>query len=611
MKDKIIYDCEVYRNYLLIMFMNPESGKIRYYEKHNNDDSKTDLSLKALKAIVSNKTLVGFNSINYDDLILSLALSGAKNESLKRLSDQIITTGDPHWLTRRKVDIPNIKMDTIDLKEVAPGVAVSLKIYGGRLAAPKLQDLPIEPSATISASDASELRKYCVNDVETTAMLYKAISKQIKLREQVGAAYCADMRSKSDAQMAEVIIKTYLEKEGVRVGKRQTEVKPFKYRVPDWLEFETPEMKAALERVKSAEFTVSDAGKPEMPKILNEYIHFNGGKYKFGIGGLHSNEKSQVVIPSKGQCFGEFDIASMYPSIILEQELYPLHIGEKFLKVYHTIFDQRLAAKAEMKRLSKESKEDNKEKIAELDVVQGTYKISLNGSYGKFGSPYSFLYSPELLIQTTITGQLFLLMAIEKVTLAGGKVYSANTDGINVLCDEKEFAEVETAILDCELLSGYTFEYTPYLATYSRDVNNYVAIKDDGIKGKGFYGLGGLMKNPQTSICMEAIHNYLKDGIPLDTTIKECSDISKFCVVRTVNGGAVKNGELLGKAIRWYYADGETGTINYKKNGNKVPKSDGAKPLMNLPDTLPTDIDYDYYIEISKSYLADLGVNYA
>lgn len=356
MKDKIIYDCEVYRNYLLIMFMNPESGKIRYYEKHNNDDSKTDLSLKALKAIVSNKTLVGFNSINYDDLILSLALSGINNESLKRLSDQIITTGDPHWLTRKKVQIPNIKMDTIDLKEVAPGVAVSLKIYGGRLAAPKLQDLPIEPSATISASDASELRKYCVNDVETTAMMYKAISKQIALRETLSDKYGVDMRSKSDAQMAEVIFKSYLEKEGVRVSKRQSKVKPFKYRVPEWLEFETPEMQAALERVKSVEFTVSDAGKPVMPKILNEYINFSGGKYKFGIGGLHSNEKSQVVIPESDECFGEYDIAGMYPNIIIEQELYPTHLGSQFLSIYKYFVDERNKMKARVYEINDEIK---------------------------------------------------------------------------------------------------------------------------------------------------------------------------------------------------------------------------------------------------------------
>ena len=402
------------------------------------------------------------------------------------------------------------------------------------------------------------------------------------------------MRSKSDAQIAEAIIRNYLQKEGVRVGKRQGSVKPFKYCVPEWVEFQTPEMNEALGRVMGATFTVSDAGKPVMPKELNKYIEFDGAKYKFGIGGLHSNEKRQVVIPSSDECFGEFDIASMYPSIILEQKLFPAHLGDKFLKVYEGIYRERLAAKA-----------------AKNMLVANTYKILLNGSYGKFGSPYSFLYSPELLIQTTITGQLFLLMSIEKVTLAGGKVVSANTDGINVICKKEVMPSVEDAIFECEFVSGYTYEYTPYKATYSRDVNNYVAIKEDGIKGKGFYGVGGMMKNPQTPVCMIAIHAYLKDGVPIEETITCCDDVTKFCVVRTVNGGAHINGKLLGKAIRWYYGKGSTNTINYVKNNNKVPKSDGAVPLMDLPDTLPTDIDYDYYIDVTKGYLADLGVNYA
>ena len=35
----------------------------------------------------------------------------------------------------------------------------------------------------------------------------------------------------------------------------------------------------------------------------------------------------------------------------------------------------------------------------------------------------------------------------------------------------------------------------------------------------------------------------------------------------------------------------------YKTNGNKVPKTDGAKPIMNLPNELPDDINYEWYTE--------------
>ena len=54
----------------------------------------------------------------------------------------------------------------------------------------------------------------------------------------------------------------------------------------------------------------------------------------------------------------------------------------------------------------------------------------LNGTFGKTGSPYSVLFAPEMMIQTTITGQLALLMLIEHLETASISVISANTDGI-------------------------------------------------------------------------------------------------------------------------------------------------------------------------------------
>lgn len=591
MKKKIVFDIECYSNYFLIMFKNPASGKTRSWEMFNG--SQPDRS--QLRRFISRYTLVGFNSLNYDCLMLRAFIGGYSNQRLKGLSDHIITSGDPHWMTERKFELPHIEFDHIDIKEPSPGVGVGLKLYGGRMGTKRLQDLPIPPDAMIKESDLPLMHRYCENDLDLTAELLDAISQQIELRETVGEKYGLDLRSKSDAQMAEAIIRQYLEAEGVAVVKRRTSVKPFKYRVPEWVRFETETMQAALGRVKSCTFTVSDAGKPQMPKELGSFIEFGGAKYKFGIGGLHSNEKSQVVIPEPHQDYSEEDVGSLYPTIILEQGCYPEHLGPKFLKVYKSIYDERMAAKHSGNKL-----------------VSDTYKILLNGSYGKFGSVYSYLYSPELMIQTTITGQLSLLMLIEKFTLAGMSIKSANTDGINILRDKSQKADADAITLEWELATGYRLERTEYLATYSRDVNNYVAVKPNGsVKGKGAFGSGGLMKNPQSPICVDAVHDYLKDSKSVCETIRQCDDPHKFCTVRTVNGGAVKDGELLGRVVRWYYAKGEQGAIHYQKNGNKVPKSDGAKPLMDLPDTVPSDIDYEWYIIEAKEMLKTMGVNHA
>jgi hypothetical protein len=83
--------------------------------------------------------------------------------------------------------------------------------------------------------------------------------------------------------------------------------------------------------------------------------------------------------------------------------------------------------------------------------------------------------------------------------------------------------------------------------------------------------------------------------------------VRKFLAFQTVKGGAEWKGEYLGKVARWYYAKGEVGYIQYKSNGNKVPLTDGAKPLMTLPDTIPSDLDYDWYINRAKHYLELVG----
>jgi hypothetical protein len=235
-------------------------------------------------------------------------------------------------------------------------------------------------------------------------------------------------------------------------------------------------------------------------------------------------------------------------------------------------------------------------------------KILLNGSFGKFGSKYSILYSPDLLIQTTITGQLALLMLIEAFELAGIPVVSANTDGVVMACPKTHIEKMDEIVADWELKTKFETEATYYKSLHSRDVNNYIAVKTNGeYKSKGIFAPPGLMKNPTNAICSLAVSAFLVKGTSIEKTIRECKDIGSFVSVRQVKGGAIKGDVYLGKAIRWYYAVGETGTINYKINGNKVPRSDGAKPMMDLPDNFPTDIDYRWYIKEAQSMLEDTG----
>src|SRR3546814_476101 len=162
-----------------------------------------------------------------------------------------------------------------------------------------------------------------------------------------------------------------------------------------------------------------------------------------GIGGLHSNESTVAHHTDDNYIMIDKDVESFYPRIILNQGMYPEHLGPVFLQVYRTIVDRRLEAKAN----------GNK-------PVADSLKIVINGSFGKFGSKYSILYAPNFLTQTTLTGQLSILLLIEMLEMNGIHVVSANTDGIVIKCPRNGVDLLNRIVAEWERITQYKTEET-------------------------------------------------------------------------------------------------------------------------------------------------------
>jgi DNA polymerase elongation subunit (family B) len=634
MTDKIFLDIECYPNYFLVKLMNDE-GRFREFEMYDGHG----LDVVKLRALLNSYTVVTFNGNNYDWPILSLALNGADNEALKEASDAIIVNDMKPWNFYKHFRCQALSYDHIDIKEVAPGVMVSLKLYAGRLHAPKMQDLPYDPDSLLTREQMQNVNLYCGNDLHVTKRLYDAIKGRVTLRETMSAEYRTDLRSKSDAQVAEAVIKTELFRlTNKKLAKPSVKEKEFFYKVPEYMKFESDQLNNVFEMVKHSPFTAKTNGQIEMTEELaNTLIHINGSVYKLGIGGLHSQESETTHLADDEYMIVDRDVTSYYPSIILNQGLYPETLGPHLLEVFKVLVDRRVSAKRknrELKKLgvkghayrhslAKEVIEDvspyveytskfTLEQDIEFDrsvTVMDSLRITINGAFGKLGSVYSALYAPDLMIQVTVTGQLTLLMLIERFEMAGIKVISANTDGIVTRYPRSRHEEVAAIVKQFEQETQFEFEDTHYSGLYSRDVNNYIAIKPDGeVKTKGTFKAGDLQKNTQNDICNEALIAYLKDGTPIEETIRACKDIRKFVTVRTVKGGGVYAGQYLGKVVRWYYGTDSLGTINYVKSGNKVPRTDGCIPLMDLPIDFPNNVDYNWYIAETKDLLMDIGL---
>lgn len=616
MIEPIFLDLEVYPNYFLAKFINME-GKVREYEMYDAQYPivSQSLDIEGIRRIMNSYTTVTFNGTNYDFPILSLALAGKDCAELKEASDAIIVHDMKPWNFYKHFKCNALSYDHIDIKEVAPGVMVSLKAYGARMHMPKLQDLPYDPDKPLTRQQMREVADYCLNDLETTRQLLIDIKGRVELRETMSAEYRTDLRSKSDAQVAEAVIKAELFRlSGKKPVKPTIKERSFFYKIPDYIQYKTPQLQEVLEMVRRSPFTAKTNGQFEMTQELAEtLIDIHMSVYKLGIGGLHSQESERSFTNEDDYELRDIDVTSYYPSIILNQELYPENLGPHFLEVFKVLVDRRVAAKRTAQRLRKLGTLTDEEKV-ELEravTTMDALRITINGAFGKLGSVYSALYAPELMIQVTVTGQLTLLMLIEELELNDIPVVSANTDGIVMHYPKCQREKVDTIVRDFERRSKFQFEDTYYSGLYSRDVNNYIAIKtDDKVKTKGAFSPGGLQKNPQNDICNEALIAFLKDGTPPEQTIRDCKDLTKFLTTRAVRGGGrwSYDASYLGKTVRWYYGVGDVGTIHYVGSGNKVPRSDGAVPCMNLPVDFPNNVDYNWYIREVDELLMDVGL---
>lgn len=587
---RAVLDIECYRNYFLVMIMF-DDGRHVSFEKYDGKPLDDDNLLAFLtKPGIEYHT---FNGNNYDLPMLRRALAGATNDELKQASDAIIMENVKPWDFNKRFNTVTFSMNHVDLIEVAPGM-VGLKLYGGRLHAPKLQDLPIEPDALITEEQRPLMRRYCKNDLKTTQLLSDALKAQIDLRRHMGAELGEDLRSKSDAQIAESVLKNrILDATGMTPRKHAINYTKFKYTAPAYVRFGEPSLRKALEVLTSVEFHIKpDTGHIIMPAEVEALdIAVGQTKYKVGIGGLHSQE-SEVSHYAGDGILCDIDVRSYYPNMILNMGLYPDGMGPHFLKAYRDILVERLAAK------------DSGDKVKDASL-----KLVLNSTFGKAANQYSVLYNPKMMLHTTLGGQLSILMLIEGLEQSNIPVVSANTDGIVVKCSKEQERTLEKIVRYWEGMANLEIERTDYASIHSRDVNSYVAVKLDGkVKLKGAFAATTLAKNPQNEVCVDALVAHLTTGKSIHDSIHGCADVRKFLTLRAVKGGAFKEGYELGKAIRWYYAKGETGVITYKTNGNTVGRSKGARPLMDLPDAVPDDIDYDWYVDETTGFLMDVGV---
>lgn len=617
-------DVEVYRNFFTVCFRRFRDGKRLAFEK----SERSELDKDGIQRVLSGNTIVTFNGNSYDMPVLHLALAGRDCTSLKIASDRIVLGSVRPWDAERELGVRVPRLNHIDLIEPNPAVRQGLKIIAGRLHARFLVDLPFPPDAVLTHEQMDVTTLYCHNDLEYTESLYVALREPLELRVSMSRQYGGtDFRSKSDSQVGEAIVRRRVEAAtGARIQKTVPRSTTFGYAVPQFVAFTTPTLRAVLEEIRTSTFAASAGGKIAAPPFLETLqVRVGAMTYSLGIGGLHSTEAHRALYSDDERFLLDVDVASQYPNIIVGLGLSPPALGPAFLKIYGELIRDRLAAKDKMleierrlrgSNLPEAEKETLRREMTSHKARADGGRIALNGVFGKLGSAYSCLYAPEMLIATTLTGQLAVLMLIERSETAGIPVVSANTDGVVFHCPRALADRLQEILQTWETATGFSIEQTPYRMLCNSSVNTYIAVREDGkVKRKGIVAdpwsegdlRGQMSKNPAMTVCSEAIVRWLTDRVPLQETVTACRDPRKFVTVVKVAGGALWRGHPLGRAIRYYWScDGSP--VMYADGSKRVSKTEGAYPMQELTADLPPDLDIVRYCEEAARLAADLGI---
>lgn len=652
---------------VLVQFLNDATGEVEpFWLGRMDKETKARFYAK----VDDTETLrVGFNSSKFDMPILGVILGGYSNRNVQEAAETLINAGTTHWQVLRDYGANPPDWNHIDLYEVAPGVQISLKTYAGRLAFPTMVEHTNFAKDLVTQADFDEVAAYCANDLRVTQALYRALQTECELRTDMSFRFEMDLRSKSDAQVAEAVISKQL---GLRGGK-QKPPRYVRYTAPAKLidlsgihySHRREQVQDVIDRFESEYFTVNPAnGAPIEPEWLKHPIQIGRRKYKFGLGGLHSVDDNNMYLRAeKWNHISDFDVSSYYPKIIMESGVVPNlgshENGLRFMQIYKGFFDERMEHKhAKRKRLA------------------NSMKIFLNGPFGKLGSIYSPFYAPELMLAVTITGQLNLAILIAELEeLQDVEVRSANTDGIVIQYPDVARDYVLSVFEANSKRTSFEYEETVYSQYAARDVNNYIAIQPDGtVKRKGQYASSDptlnalyLQKNPgmdaATNLAIATLQKYgtsLPEWGSFDKQLDEAvawlrtRPMREFVAIQNVRGGGVQHtheewvddwvnikprewvrqahlgmdsppaptkrvsrpkpvrvytgGECFGKVARWYMTTVAKPPITTLK-GNKVPCTDGAQLLLTMPSGMahPQDLDYVWYVNEARSILKDIG----
>ena len=616
-KDKtvLVYDIESFPNLFTCSILNSENNKLITYEiSEDKNDLGKIVALFQLKEFY----FCGFNNKSYDDVLINYLIIRFDDLRykpifeitwlIKSMSDKIIKEPVANWVDYKHAYLFN-SFDLMTMSFSAKN-RVGLKELEVTMGFPNVMEYEGDFSKNVPKELKDKVIEYNQNDVLATGGLLNLKKNDIELRLKLNEKYKINVLSKDNVNMGmEILKKEYLEKtnktwDDIKDLKTPCQLVAFKNIIFDFIQYTTPPLQKLLEKLKKISIDPNN-------KDFREVFEIGGVVHNISLGGLHSINNAEIIIPNEDELLLDYDVNSYYPSCLIANKLYPKHLGEEFIGIYKNIIDERLKAK----------KDKN-------SFLADAFKYAINGLSGNLQSQYSWTYDPELVVKLRINCQLMILMLIEKFDLLGAEIVQSNTDGILIKIKKSLLPEIEKAKDEWCKLTKLSMSKEEFERFYQYDVNNYIGVKKgfketkdpELIKRKGFFvDETNLGKGMSPKVIAKSLINYFVYNISPEETLKEDKDIKDYLTYQRVSRDFIVeyNGEKALHINRFYMSINGGILIKYKiEKGGKAQATrlcaTSPVTIYNKFEDKPFEeykVNYRYYKNEIYKIINELEIN--
>lgn len=622
----IVYDVEVFPNVFHCCCKDTEDGTIYKFEISERKNQITELvdffrwdSTNYVKDhpvdLLHTRMFCGYNNHHYDDVIINYIIDYWYKlvdmpyhrvcQSIFNLSNTIVESeeGSIDKFKKWKYMHCFYSMDLLTM-QFSQKLRVGLKTMQVTMHYKNVQEYDGDFNQYLPKDSIDDMIAYNINDVESTTELLNRLKDQVELRLFIEKEHGIDCLSMDSVKMAETfLLEKYSEKSGIpknviKEMRSPMDYIPLKDVILPFIRYKNPKLQSVLEDMKKQVVYSKERKGYEKKFVLSNVV------YSIGVGGIHTIHTPKIFLPNDDEYIGHSDVASMYPSLLIEYGWGPRHLGKLFCDLFAGLKDERLEAKH-----------------TGQTVKNMFLKIVLNSPTGKMQQEVSWMYDPFNVFKIRINGQLILLMLVDRLLSVGCEIIQCNTDGVVYRAKKAARAEIDNLIHEVESLTRLTFETDEYEAFYQYAINDYFGVMKGYsethnpklIEEKGmFITKNKLGKGLAPVVIPKAVINYFLTKQPVSEFIEKDRDIRDFLMTQAVDRKfKVVHGDKPVQRINRFYAS-TNGRYLYKINqetgqeNNMLTKS--GVTILNKFDDLEIEdrkVNYRYYISEANKIIAD------